>query len=182
MNIFNLSKSKLRKDLLNLYFLNLKKGYYLRELEKILGHSVANIRKELIRLEKDGLFTVEKKGNMTYYHLNKSFSLYKELKNIVEKTLGLKDILINALKNVSGIDMAFIYGSFAKEEEHGKSDIDLFIIGKFDENDLIPEVKNLERKLQREINYTFYTRKEYEMKKKEGNAFIRDVLGKPKIL
>jgi len=36
MDIFNITKSKTRKAILQLYFLHPEKKYYLRELEKIL--------------------------------------------------------------------------------------------------------------------------------------------------
>ncbi|MFA5779275.1 MAG: hypothetical protein WC947_03990 [Elusimicrobiota bacterium] len=61
MEILQIIKSKLRKELLSLYFTNPEKKYYLRELERMLDLSVANIRRELINLEKTGLFQSEKK-------------------------------------------------------------------------------------------------------------------------
>jgi len=56
MDLFRITKSKLREGLLALYFTNPNKKYYLRELEKILNFSVGNIRRELIKLESTGLF------------------------------------------------------------------------------------------------------------------------------
>ena len=56
-------------------------------------------------------------------------------------------MLQECLKNIKGIEYAFIYGSFAKGEEKETSDIDLFIIGKVDEGKLIDEANKLEKKL-----------------------------------
>ncbi len=181
MEILQITKSRLREELLNLYFANPNKKFYLRELERILGFSVGNIRRELIKLKKIGLFRTENKGNLTYYYLNKSFSLFQEFKSIISKISGAPRMLKESLKNIKGIEYAFIYGSFAKGEEKETSDIDLFIIGKVDEGRLIDEANKLEKKLQREINFTLYEKSDFEQKKKGGNPFILEVIKQRKI-
>ena len=62
MDLFRITKSKLREDLLALYFTNPNKKYYLRELERILNFSVGNIRRELIKLKSTGLFLRDRKS------------------------------------------------------------------------------------------------------------------------
>lgn len=181
MDLFSIKKSKLREDLLTLYFTNPHKKYYLRELERILNYPVANIRRELSKLESTGLFLRESKGNLVYYYLNQSYPLYNELKNIIFKTSGVPKILRDVLVKFPGITQAFIYGSFAKGEEKEGSDIDLLIIGKVNEDKLIEELNNLEGKLQREINYTIYNQDDFDRKKKEGNTFILDITKGKKI-
>lgn len=140
-----------------------------------------NIRRELIKLESTGLFLSENKGNLVYYYLNKSYPLFKELKSIIFKTSGAPKMLQNTLKKFDGIDRAFIYGSFAKGEEREGSDIDLLIIGEVNEDKLIEVINNVERKLQREINYSIYGKEDFKKKKKEGNSFILDILKEKKI-
>lgn len=181
MDIFRITKSKLREELLTLYFTTPNKKYYLRELERILNFSVGNIRRELIKLESTGLFLSENKGNLVYYYLNKSYPLFKELKSIIFKTSGAPKMLQNILNKFDGIDRAFIYGSFAKGEEREGSDIDLLIIGEVNEDKLIEVISNVERKLQREINYSIYGKEDFKKKKKEGNSFILDILQEKKI-
>ncbi len=114
MDLFSISKSKLREDLLTLYFTNNDQKYYLRELERILNYPVANIRRELIKLESAGLFLSESKGNLVYYYLNQTYPLYDELKNIIFKTSGIPKTLRDVLLKFKGITYAFIYGFFAK--------------------------------------------------------------------
>jgi len=181
MDIFLIKKSKLREDLLTLYFTNPDNKYYLRELERILNYSVGNIRRELIKLENTGLFLSENKGNQVYYYLNKSYPIFNELKNIIFKTFGVAKLLHDILIKFKGITHAFIYGSFAKGEEREDSDIDLLIIGKINEDKLIDELNRLEKKLQREINYTLYSKDEFEEKKDKRNSFILDIIQGKKI-
>ena len=181
MDMFTITKSKLREGLLVLYFTNPNKKYYLRELERILNFSVGNIRRELIKLESTGLFLSENKGNLVYYYLNQSYPLFDELKSIIFKTSGAPKMLQNILEKFKAISQAFIYGSFAKGEEREDSDIDLLIIGKVDEDKLIEEIDKLERKLQREINYAIYGKKDFNKKKEGGNPFILDILKEKKL-
>jgi predicted nucleotidyltransferase len=181
MDISKLFKSKTRKELFRLYFTNPEQEYYLRELERILQTPVSMIRKELTRLEEEGLFLSRKKGNLTYYLLDQSYPLFDELKSIVFKTIGIQGSLREILSRMGGIEVAFIYGSFAKHEEVGRSDIDLFIIGKVDENRLLREINKLEKVLKREINYNLFQRDEFNRKRKGKDPFITDLLKNPKI-
>jgi len=181
MDMFRITKSKLREELLILYFTNPNKKYYLRELERILNFSVGNIRRELIKLKSTGLFLSENKGNLLYYYLNQSYPLFNELKSIVFKTSGVPKMLQNILEKINGISQALIYGSFAKGEEKEDSDIDLLIIGKVDEDKLIEGIDKVERKLQREVNYAIYGKEDFKKKKEGGNPFILDILKEKKI-
>jgi predicted nucleotidyltransferase len=181
MDISKIFKSKTRKELFRLYFTNSDHEYYLRELERILHTPVSMIRKELTRLEEDGIFLSRRKGNSTYYFLNKSYPLFDEFKSIVFKTIGIQGLLREILSKMKGIEVAFIYGSFAKHEETAKSDIDLLIIGKIDDSRLLREINKLEEILKREINYSIFRREEVKQKMKEKDSFIKDLLKNPKI-
>jgi len=181
MDISKIFKSKTRKELFRLYFTNPDQEYYLRELERILRTPVSMIRKELTRLEEDGLFLSRRMGNLTYYLLNQSYPLFDELKSIVFKTIGIQGLLREILGKMKGIEVALIYGSFAKREETGRSDIDLLIIGKIDEDRLLREINKLEKVLKREINYSIFRKDEFNHKMKEKDPFITDLLKNPKI-
>ena len=181
MDILNFSKSKLRKKILQLYFSHPEKEYYLRELERLLNKPVAYIRRELLNLEKSGLFVSEFKGKQRYFYLNKDYSLYEEIKKIVFKTIGVEGSLKDLLKNIKNIELAFIFGSFAKEEEDTYSDIDLMIIGNPNEDELVSAISKIEVKLNREVNYHIYTFSDINKKVQKGNTFINNVLSEPKI-
>lgn len=181
MDISTIFKSKTRKELFRLYFTNPDSEYYLRELERTLDIPVSMIRGELLRLDKEGVFVSSKKGNLTYFSLNKSYPLFEELKSIVSKTIGVKALLKQTFSKVKGIKVAFIYGSFARNEEKADSDIDVFIIGDIDQNKLVGNLRYLEGILRREVNYTLYTKKEFQQKRKDEDSFILELLRQKKI-
>jgi len=181
MDFTKIFKSKARLGLFRLYYTNPDKEYYLRELERILSTPVSIIRKELVSLERSGIFKLTRKANLCYYSLNKDYPLYEELKNIVFKTVGIQGALKELLLSIPGIETAFIYGSYAKEQGNAKSDVDLFIIGNIDEDLLLPGINELEEKLHREINYSLYSRSAFDKKKKEHDPFIKNITENQKI-
>jgi predicted nucleotidyltransferase len=180
--ILYLTKSKIRQALLTLFFTNPSKRYYLRELERILGYSAGSIRRELLKFTKDDLFHTRKVGSLLYYYLNNKHPLYEEIKSIVFKTVGVEGRLREMLSKITKIDSAFIYGSFASGNEKGTSDIDLMIIGDPDISSLNEKIAELEKTLQREINFSVYSSAEYIRRKRENSGFVKDVLENPKIV
>lgn len=180
MDLFKLTRSKTREKILQFFFSDIHKRYYLRELEKILNISVGNIRRELLSLGKTGLFKREKMGNQVYYFLNKDSALFEDFKNIISKTIGVERLFKKELRKVKEIKEAFIFGSFAKNMEDSQSDIDLMVIGSPDEDLLIAKITKLEKLLKREINYHLISEKELK-EKAEKNSFVKAVIGGPKI-
>jgi predicted nucleotidyltransferase len=177
-----ITKSKIRTDLLTLFFTNQSQKYYLRELQRLLGYSAGSIRRELLKFQKDNLFNTQKVGNLLYYSLNTKHPLFKELKSIISKTVGIEGGLRKALLSIEGIKIAFIYGSFAAKREKVTSDIDIMIIGNPDTSLVNEKVAELEKRLKREINISMYSREEYEHKKLLKSGFTIDVINNPKIM
>jgi len=176
------TKSKIRQDLLTLFFTNPSQRYYLRELQRILGYSVGNIRRELLKFQEDKLFNTQRIGNLLYYSLNTGHPLFEELKSIVSKTVGVEGSLRKILLSIKNIKISFIYGSFASEQLKGTSDIDLMVIGNPNISILNEKIAGLEKRLKREINTTIYSWKEYKDKKEDKGGFILDLLENPKIM
>ena len=101
MDLSGLFRSKTREKIIRFFFSNIEKRYYLRELEKILSLPVGNIRRELISLEKLGLFKKEKVANLVYYSLNKESPFFDIFKDTIFKIKGKgKDIKRSKDKNL----------------------------------------------------------------------------------
>ncbi len=178
--MLNLNKSKIRRDILFLFFLEKENSYYIRELERILGFYAGNIIRDLIALKEEGIIDFVKKGNQSHYYLNKKSPIFNEIKSIISKTIGLEFKIKKCLEPITGIKEAFIFGSFAKEKEHSLSDIDLMIIGSVDEDILIPRISKTEELLGREINYHLISENEWK-KRKDKDSFIKSITSSPVI-
>jgi predicted nucleotidyltransferase len=174
--------TKNRAELLKLFFTNPDKAFYMQEIGRILDKKPGIFQRTLNNLVSEGILESEYKANARYFKVNKDYPLFKELKNIVFKTVGIKGSIEDVLKEVSNIKLAFIYGSYAKAKEGYLSDIDIVIIGNPNEDDLVKRLDKLEEKLQRDINYKFYTISEFKRNIKEKEPFILEILKDKKIM
>ena len=168
-------RSKLRQKLLGYYFTNPKVRHYLRELAAILEADPANLSRELSRLERQGLFLSERRGNQKHFRLNDGYPFYQEVRQIIFKTVGAVGLLRDALGQVPGIEEAHLYGSFAKNQQDAASDIDLLVIGKPKAGEMEMALRKLERRLRREIHYTLMSRQELKTRRARKDAFVADV-------
>ena len=92
----------------------------------------ANLSRELVLLVRQGIFVAHLRGRQKYFRLNRSHLLYEELRRIVFKTIGVLGQLREILSHVSGIQEAYLYGSFARDQQDAFSDIDILLIGEPD--------------------------------------------------
>jgi len=167
--------------ILDIFFNNPEKSYYLRQLAKMLGKEPGVFQLDINRLVEDKILISRYQANSRFFKLNKQYPLYKELRNIFLKTFGVIKKLKESLKDIKGIKIAFIFGSYAKAKESILSDIDLMIIGEINEDKLIPEVTRIENKIDREINYHIFSTSDWKKKIKEKNSFLVNILSQPKI-
>jgi len=174
--------TKNRAGLLRLFLTNPEQSFYMQEIGRILGKKPGNFQRTINNMVKEGVLTSEYKANARYFKANKNYPLYKELKSIVFKTVGVAGSLKEVLEKIGNINFSFIYGSYAKAEESYLSDIDLAIIGKPDEDRLIKELDRFETVLKREINYKVYTPQELNKEIKEKEPFILEILKGKKIM
>jgi predicted nucleotidyltransferase len=177
-----LFSSKVRVALLHAFFLHPDQPHYLRELERMTGEDYKNISSELKNLEAIGLLSSTRSGNLKYFHLNRQFLLYDELKSIFFKIGGSAGLLKRVLTETKGIEYAFIYGSYAAGTENSKSDIDLMIIGKASLNRLLTLIREPEQKLGRDINVSLYGLSETRTRIKDHDPFMSNVMSEPKIM
>jgi predicted nucleotidyltransferase len=167
--------SKSRRRLLAYYFTNPKARHHLRDLAGRLAVDPSNLSKELRRLEDDGLFVSEVSGRQKYFSLNRKYPLYTEVRGIVEKTVGAMPLLAQSLKKVGGIEEAYLYGSFARDQQDAASDIDVLLIGSPQGDALAHAIRLLERHLGRDINYTVMARREFDARRARKDPFLEDV-------
>lgn len=182
LNLLEITKSRLRRKILSFFITNPQANLYLREIASILKEDPGNLSKEMHKLETNGFFVSVLRGNQKFFSLNNKYPLYKELKSVISKTIGVEGSLRSALDVAPGIKLAFIYGSFAQNKENSMSDIDLIIVGSPDKNKIMDKIEILEKSLQREINYNIYPEKEFKNRIKKKDSFLINIIKRPKII
>jgi predicted nucleotidyltransferase len=168
-------RSTLRRKLLRYYFTNPKADHYLRELADLLKVDPANLSRELAGLVRQRIFLARTRGRQKYFRLNRDHPLYDEFRGIVFKTVGVVGLLREALGGLRSVKHAYLYGSFARDQEDPVSDIDVLVIGDTPAEKLEGTIRPLERKLRREINYTVMSPEEFKKRRAQKDAFLADV-------
>jgi len=174
--------SKTKRKLLKLFLMNPNKSYYTREIEKLIHEPINAVRRELGYLKKAGFLLVEKDGNRKQFRVNERFPFYVELKKIIYSSIGVGDYLNEHFGKIEEIELAFIYGSVAKNEETSVSDIDIFLVGEISEKRLHRIIRDLEETTGREINYTIMSKQEFNKRKRKKDSFIKRILKEEKII
>lgn len=167
--------------ILELFFKDPEKSYYLGQIGVLLNKKPGVFQKAIESLVKSGVLISEYKANSRFFVLNKNHPLYEDLKSIYFKTLGAEGKLKEIFKGIKNVKIVFIFGSFAKKEEDSFSDIDLMIIGNPDEDEFFGKIRDLEEKLKREINYRIFSDTDWEKRAREKDSFILSILRNPKI-
>lgn len=171
-----LLKTRLRRKLLAYSFTHPNETYYVRELASLIDEDVGNLSRELRKLEEEGLYSSFSKGRTKFYALNNTYPLFKELKKIIFKTEGIEGSLKDLIFKYKGISLAFIFGSYAKNKEKKMSDIDLILVGAFPQDEFTRQIRGLESKLNREINFTSYGKEEFDKERGKEGGFLNVVL------
>jgi len=173
--------SETRVKILKLLLLNPDTSFYIKEISTRVGLAFSMVYKELANLKNLGLVIEERKGKLRLFKINKQSLLYENLKMIFIKTVGLGDIVTEHLQKLDKIRYAVIYGSFARGQQLKTSDVDLLIIGNLDEEKLIKAISEMEKSLDREINYILWSEKEFKKRVKTKYHLLTEIADNPVI-
>jgi predicted nucleotidyltransferase len=168
-------RSQARRRLLAFYFTNPAARLHVRDLAGRLSVDPSNLSRELRRLEREGLFRSEVSGRQKYFCLNREYPLFPEVRSIVGKTLGVAPLIGRVLESVGHVEEAYLYGSFARNQQDVASDVDVLVIGNPPAEPLAEAVCKLERQLAREINYTVMSRREFEHRREQNDALLESI-------
>ena len=181
--------SKVRQRVLAVLFGTPDRSFYANEVIALARSGTGAVQRELAGLASAGLLTVRKQGNQKHYQANASAPIFAELRGLVLKTMGLADVLLAALMPLAAqIDVAFVYGSVAKQQDTAQSDIDVLnvsssaaIFANLSYADVFGALEAASATLGRKVNPTLYTQTEFTKRLVSNNAFVARVLQQPKI-
>ena len=171
-----------RRKVLAFLAMNPAVSIHLRELARLTQTSPGTLKKELDLLVAADLVKSKTQGNQVQFCINREHPIYQELQALIRKTIGLHDVLASALRPLADhLEVAFVFGSVAKETETSHSDIDVLIIGDVTFGQINNALYDAQTVLSREINPKVMSRDEWTSKRQDGNTFVKDIVSKPKI-
>ncbi len=153
------------------------KEYYIREVGKLLKVSSRTALLTLAKLEKKGILESKTKGKIKAYSIKKStlsrefFLLTEQYKRIqfLDKNHLVKEVLEKADESMRG--MVIVFGSYAKGIQKEDSDLDLFIVGIFDEK----KIKEAGHKYGLDINIKSYPMELFE-KEIRDDILLKEII------
>lgn len=178
-----------RTKFLNFLLLHQPAPYHLRQLARELNLPSSTVRRELENMLKFGLIKEEKnqeletektkdknasKNEKKYFSLNKDFILYPEI-----KALFIKSQILSSQKFISGLQkicqpkFLALTGLFTNDLE---APTDLLIVGQIRRPAFLKLMRELEKDLGREINFTILSEKEFKYREEVMDIFLHNIL------
>ena len=183
ISISNALFSKVQQRVLGLIFGRPERSFYMSEILRNVHSGTGAVERELSRLQRSGLVSVERIGNQKHYQANRHSPIFAELRSLVIKTVATTEPLRKSLEPYSdGIKAAFVYGSVAKGTDTENSDIDLMVIGdELNYSDLYAALQDVEDALGRKVSPVFLSLKDWRRKASEEGSFVSKVNLLPRI-
>ncbi len=153
---------------------------HVREIARRANLSEAAVRQELKQLEFVELVLSRKSGNRRYFRANRDHALYIDIHRLVLKTSGLVEVIREALVDAN-VELAFVFGSLAEGRPAAGSDVDLMVIGPLGLRKLSSLLGGVGLTIGREVNPHVLTKAEYGRRFEDGDHFVTNVLGGPKL-
>jgi DNA-binding transcriptional ArsR family regulator len=135
----------------------------LTEIAARTGTPHPSVYREIQRAEQAGLVTSRKIGNTRLVRADTASPYYGGLAEILTRAFGVPAVLAKALRDVSGITAAYIYGSWAARHEgqpgqRPVGDIDVLVLGEPDRDQLYAALSTSEQRLARPVQVTIRDR------------------------
>lgn len=174
--------SKTRVKLLQLFYSNPNRSFYVREITRKIDEQINSVRRELSNLLNIGIIVSENTNNRLYYEVNQKFEYYAPLQQIfgggITKTAAKKTKVKPAagdetaaepdLQAVGHIELALYTGQFTRDESAG---IDMLIIGDINRNALKKYVDQLEAQEGKSLRYAVMKLPEFEYRRAIRDRF-----------
>ena len=174
--------SQVRVKLLKIFLSAPQEMFYVRQLTRQTKEEINAVRRELLHLQTAGLLQSEKRGNRLYYLTRTTYPLYSELSNLVAKSTGVGKQIIKNRSRLGFVKYAFVSQKLVRRLERLPEDVDLLLVGKIIMPQVALIVKNLEKQLDTEINYSCMTEEEFGYRKSHLDPFIIKVLLQPRVM
>jgi predicted nucleotidyltransferase len=180
-----LLRSRVTGALLALLYLHPDRDYSLTEAGKVIGASPKVMSTEADRLVTSGLVRETRRGQARLLRAETSGPVARPLTDLLAATYGPLPVLSDLLSGVAGVEVAYIYGSWAArylgEPGPVPHDVDVLVVGTADEDDLYDIAREAESRLGREVNIS-EIRPEYWEAPEPADSFMRHIRERPLVM
>ncbi|HVS58295.1 MAG TPA: transcriptional regulator [Candidatus Saccharimonadales bacterium] len=171
--------SKTRVKLLQLFYSNPNRSFYVREITRKIDEQINSVRRELSNLLNIGIIVSDTNNNRLYYEVNQKYEFYEPLAAIfggkikaaksAKTTSGPKD----PFKALGHVELALYTGQFTRDESAG---IDMLLVGDINPNALQKYIADLEEKEGKDIRYTAMKLDDFMYRRQIKDRFVAQIL------
>jgi predicted transcriptional regulator len=170
--------SKTRVKLLQLFYSNPNRSFYVREITRKIDEQINSVRRELGNLLSIGIITSDNTNNKLYYEVNQKYEYYRPLQEIfgggvkptVKKsaTVGDEVAVASDLKTIGHVELAVYTGQFTRDDTVG---IDFLVVGDINPNALQKYIEELEAQENKSIRYTVMSPADFRYRQQIRDRF-----------
>jgi hypothetical protein len=195
--------SKTRVKLLQLFFQNPNRSYYVREITRKIDEQINSVRRELANLLSLGLIKSDNNNNRLYYEVNQSFEHYAALASIFggkkykpastkkslkeeaepvqveERAPEADDPFAIELNKAGNVRLALYTGQFTRDESTG---VDIVIVGDLNQAAIEKVVGELEATEKKQLRYSVFTLDEFKYRKEVNDRFLGNLIDAKKVV
>lgn len=172
--------SKTRVKLLQLFYSNPNRSFYVREITRKIDEQINSVRRELANLLSIGIISSDTNNNRLYYEVSQDFQYYEPLTAIFGTgTMPAKSAAPSAegetqtLKALGNVNLALLTGVLTRDERSG---IDVLLVGDLNQTQVTKYINELEAKEGKELRYAVLTEDEFLYRKEVNDRFLTLVL------
>lgn len=181
-NNFPLEKlfgSKTRTKLLQLFFNNTNKSYYVREITRVISEQINSVRRELSNLESIGIIKNETYDNKVYYSANSKHPYAHALTELFGVKFDVareKDIRKSGWEEYVKPVGKYLKALIVTNRVPGQEGLDLMIVGNDKTKKLTHWAEVIEKKQGKPLNYSIMTGDDFLYRLSVRDRFISEVL------
>ena len=171
--------SKTRAKLLQLFFENPTKSFYVREMTRVIDEQINSVRRELMNLESIGIIKNDTFDNKVYYSANSKHPFYRPLIDIFAKKVGAirdRDIRENTWEEYCRPVKNYLAGLIVTNRLPGQDGVDLLIIGDDKTKKLTRWAEVIEKKQGKPVNYAIMSVDDFTYRRSVRDRFVMDIL------
>ncbi len=172
--------SKTRVKLLQLFYSNPNRSFYVREITRKIDEQINSVRRELANLLSIGLISSDTNNNRLYYEVNQSYEYFAPLAAIFgnavitsAQTTVAEPAESQDIKNLGNVELALYTGQFTRDETSG---IDILIVGDVNQTKLSKFIEELEKQEGKELRFTAMPLGEFKYRQTVNDRFLSLVL------
>jgi predicted transcriptional regulator with HTH domain len=181
--------SKTRVKLLQLFYSNPNRAFYVREITRKIDEQINSVRRELSNLLSIGIISSDTNNNRLYYEVNQKYEYYKPLLEIFGQTAALKlpvegdepalseDDHKHDLRMLGNVELALYTGQFTRDELSG---VDLMIVGDINQTKLSKYVADLEKSENKVLRYAVLTASDFKYRQQVKDRFLSNIMNAKK--